>query len=303
MTTRVLLVLSLLLPALPCAGKPSKKDAARPAASPPAPAAAEPVPIAENAVAVLEYRNAVEHAGDLAGQVAQALGRNTSLKVLDPREGRQRLGPRLDAEVAACAGDVACLAGVGRRLGVREVLLAAVSQLGDVVVALQRVDVVRRAVIGRVADSLPAGQQVDEARVLGWLQQLYPPETFKRYGQIRVTTDVEGVQLYINAKPRGKTPLAPVQVLAPGNYRLLLERPRFLPFQAAVSVMPDTTVEVAAHLTPELRATPWYRRWYVWTAIGAGAVAAVSAGLAIYYGAFNQGPADMTRVPGYLDLK
>ena len=48
-------------------------------------------------------------------------------------------------------------------------------------------------------------------------------------------------------------------MLAPGNYRILVEKPKYLPFQAAITVMPDTTVEVSATLASELRQTPWYK--------------------------------------------
>lgn len=251
-------------------------------------------------VAVLERRSGVKVLADLPEQLAQALGRNTSLKVIDPREARRRV-PGLDAEVGRSSADVARMADLGTRLGADEVLLMAVSQLGDVVLALQRIDVRGRKVGARVADSIATEQAVDEARVLGWLQQLYPPETFKRYGLIRVNTNVDGAQVYLNAKARGQTPLRePVQVLAPGNYRLLVEKPRYLSFQAALTVMPDSTAEVTATLTPEVVATPWYRRWYVWAIVGGVAVAAAATSVAVYYGAFNQPAADKTHVPGVI---
>ncbi len=251
-------------------------------------------------VAILEYRNAVGQMSDLAERLSEDLSRNTSLQVITPREGRRRLGARLDAEVARCAGAVGCLSAIGVRLGADEVLLLAVSQLGDVVMALQRIEVRSAKVAARVADSIAAGTTVDEVRVLGWLQQLYPPDTFKRYGQIRITTDVPGAQVYVNAKARGNTPLdGPVQVLAPGNYRLLVEKANYLPFQASLTVMPDSTAEVAARLVPEMVATPWYKRWYVWAGIGGAAVLAVG-GVAVYYGAFNHPPPDLTHVPGTL---
>ena len=265
-------------------------------------AGAAPAEPAGRAVAVLEYRTAAAQAQDLAGRIAQALGSNTSLQVIDAREGRRRLGARLDGEVAACAGDAACLGAIGQRLGAAEVVLLAVSQLGDLVLAIQRIDVAKKAVTGRVADSIGAGQALDEPRILSWLQQLYPPETFKRYGQILIRTDVGGAQVYVNAKPRGQTPLpGPIQVLAPGNYRILVEKSSFLPFQAQLSVMPDTTVEVAAQLIAEQRSKPWYKRWYVWVGIGAGLAEAV--GAAALGATLGREPPDMSRVPGTIEIR
>jgi hypothetical protein len=278
--------------------------------SPSPPPQEDPAPPAEKApigggesVAVFEYRNDVKQLSDLPERLTQTLSRNTSLFVIDPADARRRLGPSVDAEVARCDGETRCLSLVGRKLGAGEVLLLAVSQLGDVVMALQRIEVSGQRVLARYADSIVSGQAVDEARILGWLQQLYPPQTFKRYGQIRVTTDVSGAQVYVNAKARGKTPLpTPLQVLAPGNYRLLVEKDKFLPFQASISVMPDTLVEVSAPLQREGKEVPAYRRWYMWFGLGAGVAAVVATGVAIRL-ATDKPPPDMSMVPGTITFK
>lgn len=264
--------------------------------------AVELPPPASRSVAVLEVRNDVAQAQDLAHRLVGALARNTSLQVVDAREGRRRFGMHLEAEVARCAGQPDCLAKIGQRLGVAEVLLLAVSQLGDVVLALQRIDVASRSVAGRVADSMPADQEADEARVLGWLQQLYPPETFKQYGHIRIHTDVSGAHVYLNASPRGQTPLRhPIRVLAPGHYRVLVEKAGYLPFQATLLVMPNTTVEVTASLSPQARSTPWYRRWYVWATLGAGV--ALAAGGTALGATLSREPPDRTRVPAVIEVR
>ena len=270
------------------------------ATAPEAEAKAEPreQAAARGSVAIIEYRTDARQMSDLPARLGQALAQNTSLQVVSLTDARRRLGASVDAEVAKCNGDTVCLSAIGQQLGVREVLLLAVSQLGDVVLALQRIEVGEHRVIARFADSLVTGQTVDEARVLGWLQQLYPPETFNRYGHIRITTDTEGAQVYLNSKARGKTPLtAPLDVLAPGNYRLLVEKDKFLPFAATLSVMPDTTVEVSAALVLENKPTPWYRRWYVWAGLGAGALAIVASGVAIKL-ATDQPAPDMSKLPG-----
>lgn len=276
-------------------GEPATRLAPSPATSPPTSGV--------QSVALFEFRNDVKQLADLPERLTQALTQNTSLTVINLAAARRRLGPSVDAEVARCDGETSCLSQVGRRLGTTEVLLLAVSQLGDVVMALQRINVAEQRVAARFADSIVSGQSVDEARILSWLQQLYPPETFKRYGHIRITTDIEGAQVYVNAKARGKTPLsAPLQVLAPGNYRLLIEKDKFLPFQAAISVMPDSVVEVTARLPREGKETPWYRRWYVWAGIGAGVAAVVATGVAIRL-ATDKPPQDMSTVPASITFK
>ncbi len=254
-------------------------------------------------VVVFEYRNDVKALADLPDRLTQTLLQNTSLRVMNLTEARRRLGPGIDAEVARCDGETRCLSHVGQRLGAKEVLLLAVSQLGDVVLALQRIEVSEQKVSARYADSLVTGQAIDESRILGWLQQLYPPDTFKRYGNIQIAANVEGAQVYVNSKASGMTPLPEsLHVLAPGNYRILVEKPKHLPFQAAITVMPDTTVEVSATLMREQKQTPWYRRWYLWTGIvlGAGAVAATAVAVKL---ATDVPPPDTTHLPGSIVFK
>lgn len=254
-------------------------------------------------VALFEYRSDAKQLTDLVERLTQAMTQNTSLGVITLVEARRRLGSGVDSEVARCDGETGCLSAVAERLQVKEVLLLAVSQLGDVVLAIQRIDVKEKRVVARYADSLSAGQVLDEPRILGWLQQLYPPETFKRYGQLHVTTDTQGAQVYLNAKPRGKTPLdAPLSVLAPGSYRVLVEKPHFLTFQASVTVMPDSLVEVDAKLIAEVQQVPLYKRWYFWAGLGAGVAAVTASSLAIYY-ATAQPPPDMTHVPAIITFR
>lgn len=258
---------------------------------------------ASDGVVVFEYRNDVKALSDLPDRLVQALIQNTSLRVVNLTEARRRLGPGMDADVARCDGETRCLSAVGNRLGVREVLLLAVSQLGDVVLAVQRISVADQKVIGRYADSLVGGQAIDEARILSWLQQLYPPDSFKRYGQIQISANISGAQIYVNSKASGSTPLSePLRVLAPGNYRILVEKTKHLPFQAAISVMPDTTVEVSATLVSELKQTPWYRRWYVWTGIIAGVGAVAATAVAVKLGT-DVPPPDTTQLPGVIVFK
>lgn len=254
-------------------------------------------------VVVFEYRNDVKALADLPERLVQALTQNTSLRVVNLTEARRRLGPGMDAEVARCDGETRCLSGVGQRLGVREVLLLAVSQLGDVVLAVQRISVTEQKVTGRYADSIVGGQAIDEARILSWLQQLYPPDTFKRYGQIQISANIDGAQVYVNSKASGSTPLGDaLHVLAPGNYRILVEKAKYLPFQAAVTVMPDTTVEVSATLMKEQKQTPWYKRWYVWTGIVAGVGAVAATAVAVKLGT-EVPPPDTSQLPGTVVFK
>jgi hypothetical protein len=235
-------------------------------------------------IAVLEYRSGSRGAPDVAMRLATALAKSTSYRVIDPVEGRRRLGAGLDAEVAHCAGEAHCTAALAERLSADEALLVGVSQLGDIVLALQRIDVHKGIAASRLAESLPADKQPDDSALADWLHQLFPAEAFLRYGDLRIVSDVDGALVSINATRRGSTPIDPLRLPAPGNYRVRVEKTGFMPFQARIELPPDTSVEVRAALSRETKQTAWYRRWYVWAAIGGVAVAATGVGLAAYYG-------------------
>src|SRR6185295_593861 len=97
-----------------------------------------------------------------------------------------------------------------------DVLLIGVSQLGDVVLAIQRIDSKRGESGARLAESLPADSEPLDDELLGWLRQLYPPDAFLRYGFVQVAADLDGAQVTLNNDAMGTTPIAqPIQVRAP----------------------------------------------------------------------------------------
>jgi hypothetical protein len=234
-------------------------------------------------VAVLEYRAGARGARDNGLRLARLLRQTAELNLIDAQEARRKL-PRVDAEVAKCGGEAMCVGAIGEQLGANEVLLVGVSQLGDVIIALQRIDAKRGEAGARLAESLPADKEITDEQALGWLRQLFPPETFNRFGSIAVDADQPGATVSLNGNAAGKTPLpSPVKVRAPATYKLKVEKSGFVPFQARVDVLPDANVEVHATLVKESKETPWYKRWYVWAIVG-GAVAAGGAATAIYFG-------------------
>ncbi len=235
-------------------------------------------------VAVLEYRAGAKGASGIGERLARLLKANAAFDVLDPQEARRRGGPRIDAEVAKCSGNPECIGMLGDTLGANEVLLVGVSQLGDVVLAMQRIDTRRGEAGARLAESLPPDSEPTDEDVLGWLRQLYPPEAFRRYGSIKIVTDVSGAAVELNGQPAGKTPIEePLQVRAPATYRLRVTKPAYVPFLARIDVLPEATVEVRATLVRENQPLPWYKRWYVWAVVG-GALAITAVSVAVYYG-------------------
>lgn len=242
-----------------------------------APAAARP-----RSIAVLEYRAGVTSAANLAESVAGAIERLTSNRVIAPADARRVLGAAVDESVARCKGQAACIARIGKRLGCSEVVLVGISQLGDLIIAIQRISVRRGRTISRLADSLRTTSSVPDDAVARYVKRLLPPGDFKRFGRIVVRTGGEGDEVFIDERPRGRTPVPPLRVPAPGRYSLQVTRPGHTDFVASLDVLPNATVEVKATLTPLNASLQWYERWWVWAIVGgvvagtATAIAAVS---------------------------
>ncbi|MCC6746281.1 MAG: PEGA domain-containing protein [Deltaproteobacteria bacterium] len=235
-------------------------------------------------IAVLEYRAGVRGGERLASAMASQLARSTANVALDPQEARRRFGPALEAEVARCKGLPACVAALGARLGAQEVILVGVSQLGDLILAIQRIAVPSGRVLARMADSAAPSHVFTADVLLGYLQQLLPPDDFRRYGRIAVRSDVAGDLVLLNGRRQGRTPLSPLVVPAPGRYTIRVRRPGHLDFVARLDVLPEAAVEVTPSL-PRAGAPPprWYQHWWVWAIVGgvvaSGATTAAVLGL------------------------
>lgn len=245
--------------------------------------AAAPLHAERRRVAVLEFRGGTGQAAGLASRLADRLRRTAALTVIDPAEARRR-SASIEGDVARCAGAPACIGRLGAALEVDEILLLGISTLGEVVVALQRVDVQSPRAQGQqqLSEVLPSDEAPSDEKLDLWLKQLYPPETFKRYGFIVVTANVDGAEVKLNAQPRGLTPLSgKLTVLAPRTYRVELSKRGYAPFSARIDVPPDASVEVRAELTSDGGVAAWYKRWYVWAIVG-GAVAGGAVGVTAY---------------------
>ncbi len=242
-------------------------------------AAAGPDP--KRKVAVLEYRSGSSALPHIDKRFAEILEKRTSLKVMDADAARATF-PRLDADVVACAGDGGCVARIGARLGVREVLLVGVSQLGDVILTVQRIDVDEHKVSSRIAEALAEKSTPNENDLTGYLTRLMPAEDFLRYGVIRIDANLTGAAVTVSGENRGETPVAPLKVKAPASYDLRITKDGFVPFQLSVDVPPDGEVRVKADLTREGEHVAWYGRW--WVATLAGVVVLGAVGTGVWYG-------------------
>lgn len=243
-------------------------------------ASADPDP--RRKISVLEYRAGSSALPGVAARIAATLSHRTSLGVLGQDQTRAIYGDQLDRALVKCAGEAGCVAKIGQRVGAAEVLLVGVSELGDVILTMQRIDVAGRDVTGRIADSLAAGSAPTDAQLLGYVDRLLPPSDFLRFGVIDIVANLSGAAVTIGGAARGLTPIEALHLPAPASYDIRVEKSGYLPFSTRVALPPDGEIKVEAELVWARRgAAAWYQHWYVVAA--AGAIVAGAGGTALYF--------------------
>lgn len=230
----------------------------------------------KRAVAVLEFRSESSALPQIGRQFADVIGVRTSLKVLGDDQARQRYGATLDADVVACDGEAGCIARIGQKLKVNEVLLVGVSELGDVILTVQRIDSRSGKTRARLAEAMAADAAPSDDELAVFLGRVLPVEDFVRFGIIAIRVNVEGADVKVGGTLRGTSPIPDLRVPAPATYPIEVSKVGFVTFRAEVDIAPDANIKVNAELTkPGQGEDKWYKRWYVAAAAGvlvAGAV-------------------------------
>jgi hypothetical protein len=255
------------------------------------PARAQPAQ-PKRSIAVLEFRAGAAGARRIGSRAAAILRARTSHQIVDSDDARRAIA-KVDQELAACAGQAGCIAAIGARLGVDEVIVVGVSELGDLILALQRVDSRTGQVLSRVADSLPRDREPDDAAVEQYLRRLLPREDFLRWGILRIDSDVAGAEVRIGGERKGVTPLAPIPLQAPATVDLRVVKKGHTDFIARIDVLPDATVEVRPVLTRR-PGSSWYEKPWVWAIAGALVAGGVATAIIVAQPAPNTVPVDVS---------
>jgi hypothetical protein len=247
-------------------------------------------------VVVLEYRAGSSALPGIAARVAAAISKQTSLAVLSPDQARAMYGEHLDQSIVHCGGDAACVARVGEKVGAAEVVLVGVSELGDVILTMQRIDVAGHDVRARVADSLASGATPNDEQLDQYLTRLLPPSDFARFGVLDIISNEAGAAVLIGGKNRGATPLSPLRLPAPASYDIRVAKDGFLPFSASIRLPPDSEVKLPVQLQRPGASIAWYQHWYVIAPFSL--LVAGGTGAAIYVETLK--PSDSVHVMGTL---
>jgi hypothetical protein len=248
-------------------------------------------------VIVLEYRAGSSALPGVAARVVGSLARQTSLQVLGQDQARAVYGDHLDQVVVKCGGEATCVARIGQKAGAAEIILVGISELGDVILTMQRIDVASRAVSSRVADSLATGATPSDSQISQYTSRLLPPSDFLRFGVIDIVANLTGAAVTVGGESRGITPIEALKLRAPASYEIRVDKSGYVPFTTRVALPPDGEVKVEAVLSRRGGDAAWYQHWYV---LAAASVVVVGAGsTAIYYGTRDRGG---TSAPGQLTL-
>lgn len=220
-------------------------------------------------VAVLEFRSDSTALPGIGARFAGLLGSRTSLKVLGDDQARQRYGAGLDADVVACDGEARCIGRIGKKLEVAEIMVIGVSELGDVILTVQRIDSDTGKVATRLAEALAADSAPEDDQLAAYLERVLPAEDFVRFGTIVIKVNVGGADVIVGGVPRGTSPIPDLRVPAPATYPIEVKKLGYQTFRAEVDVPPDANLKVNATLIkPGQGGGAWYSKWYVAAAAG-----------------------------------
>ncbi|MBU1239815.1 PEGA domain-containing protein [Myxococcota bacterium] len=222
-------------------------------------------------VAVIEYRTGVSEQSDLSGRVVSLLQARSNLDIITANDGRRMLGAGFDLMISKCKASPYCLSRLGQKLKAHEVLLIALTEFGNVIISMNRI-VVHDSVSKGSADlDVQPGGRVTKIQIYKMLRKIFPRSYFKQWGNLKIRSNISGAGVFLNKKSYGSTPLKPLRLPAPNKYRIRVTKTGYVPFTAAIDLTPRANLSIDATLNPLVvsnKKTAWYKKWWVWTAVG-----------------------------------
>ena len=188
-----------------------------------------------------------------------------------------------DPALRGCTGEPACLATLGTKLGVKQVVTGNVGELGDAyVINLKLVDVATKAEVRRVSEPLRGNpdELIDTVRVAAY--RLFAPERLR--GSLAILSDVSGGEVTLDGTPVGRTPLpGPLPNLPIGPHKLRIVARGYTDFQSDAEVRFQKTTQVVVRMVleegplgpvgaPRPAPVPWYSSTWGYAGIAVGAI-------------------------------
>jgi tetratricopeptide (TPR) repeat protein len=139
-----------------------------------------------------------------------------------------------------------------------------------------------------------------------------------RVAKVVVTSSVPGATVLVDGRDVGQTPLSQSLVLDAGEHRFIVRKLSFEPFERVVNLKRGDRLDLAADLHPvaarvvetaapvvvsttpapepeSAPSSPIYKRWWLWTAIGAAVVTGVVVSLTVH--SRSEGPQCPPNIP------
>lgn len=229
----------------------------------------------------------------LAAEIALRYGER--YVVLSRGDVRSLVRQQIEAQQTGC-NDPSCARDLSGLAEADFTVTSSVGKLGDGwVLTLELTDVERSAVVARQKvtwNGVPAGL-VELVRP--YVARLLDGASAEAYqGTLEILSNEKNAQVVLNDAQLGVLPLVPVEKLGIGKHRVRVHKDGFLPYDADVVVHRNETTVLFASLVDESSLTPWYQKWWVWAATGAGAAAIVTTAILLT----RDGPEDRELVIG-----
>lgn len=292
-TAAALLCLLFLLDSADASGRRRKrrKPRKRPApAAAPAPAAGP----ATHALKPLESIGITKVRVDRADiRLVNLLAQIPGIRMVLPRTVKKLLGSRKGSRIAACGAELECAVDFGKALNVKHVVAGDMTQLGKgYVLSLKLVDVPTAKVVRRTTVVVRGSKLEQQQRLVEAAYRLLAPRLHT--GKVQVAVDVKGAKIYLDGHLVATSP-APALTTSVGAHNLRVTHPAYHDYLRFLDIEFRKTVQLSVNLraypiisakvgakdvkgrpSPGAQVTyrplPWYRRWYVVTAVSVGAL-------------------------------
>jgi len=158
------------------------------------------------------------------------------------------LGRADNAALLECGGETACLAKIGKALGVDKLITGVIGALGeDYTYDLKLINVAKVQEEIRINGELSGREDQLIPAIRAALYKLMAPDQL--IGSVLVEVPVQGAEVLVDGKPAGVTPLdKPIGNLRPGSHRLEIRKPGLTAFQGDVPVRFQQTTRVKVDL-------------------------------------------------------
>ena len=202
---------------------------------------------------------------------------HTHSRVISMEEAFVRGGATFQRRLAECRGDDRCYARLVGSVDASYLLVVTASEVaGTSVVGARLIDLDAAKALGSAVDT------VDDGRILEALSDrikgALPEGMWDPFGTLRIEADVPGIEIAVNDRMVGVTPLPRIGHLLPGSYRITATRPGYAPWRGTANVQRGQEAVAGVSLEPVADGA-WV--WWVVAAVAVVAGGAAAAALAL----------------------